>query len=125
MGVENLKDTYDGGLPLRTKGLANDLWMPYGSAPGTFAQLAGAYGAAHGLDGGDHKRAMAQVSWKSHQNGALHGKAHLRKAVEMETIPKDPANADPLGLFDTIGRASWRERVWQDSYRLVVAGYIK
>ena len=33
LGVEKLKDTGYGGLPLRTKGLANDLWMPYGSAP--------------------------------------------------------------------------------------------
>jgi len=42
LGVEKLKDTGYGGLPVRTKGLFNDLWMPYGSAPGTFAQLAGA-----------------------------------------------------------------------------------
>ena len=49
LGVEKLKDTGYGGLPLRTKGVANDLWMPYGSAPGTFAQLAGAYGARHGV----------------------------------------------------------------------------
>src|SRR3546814_3641954 len=46
---------------------------------------------------------MAHVSWKSHQNGALHGKAHLRKAVEMETILKAPMIADPLGLFDCCG----------------------
>src|SRR3546814_18437957 len=77
--------------------------MPYGSAPGTFAQLAGAYSARHSLDSGDLKQAMAHVSWKSHQNGALHGKAHLRKAVEMETILKAPMIADPLGLFDCCG----------------------
>ena len=47
LGVEKLKDTGYGGLPLRTKGLANDLWLPYGSAPGSFAQLAGAYAAKH------------------------------------------------------------------------------
>src|SRR6201999_1325737 len=68
LGVEKLKDTGFGGLPLRTKGLANDLWMPYGSAPGTFAQLAGAYQNRHGLPAQDLKRAMAHVSWKSHQN---------------------------------------------------------
>src|SRR6516164_6083554 len=84
VGVEKLKDTGYGGLPLRTKGLANDLWMPYGSAPGTFAQLAGAYAAKHGI-GADHlKQAMAHVSWKSHQNGAKNRKAHLQKAVSME-----------------------------------------
>jgi acetyl-CoA C-acetyltransferase len=103
LGVEKLKDTGYGGLPLRTKGLANDLWMPYGSAPGTFAQLAGAYTARHGHPQDDLKRAMAHVSWKSHQNGALNPKAHLRKAVDMETILKAPMIADPLGLFDCCG----------------------
>ncbi len=103
LGVEKLKDTGYGGLPLRTKGLANDLWMPYGSAPGTFAQLAGAYSARHGVDAGDLKRAMAHVSWKSHQNGALNAKAHLRKEVSMDTILGAPMIADPLGLFDCCG----------------------
>ena len=103
MGVEKLKDTGYGGLPLRTKGLTNDLWMPYGSAPGTFAQLAGAYAAKHGVDHGDLKRAMAHVSWKSHQNGAFNPKAHLRKAISMEAILAAPMIADPLGLFDCCG----------------------
>jgi acetyl-CoA C-acetyltransferase len=101
--VEKLKDTGYGGLPLRTKGLANDLWMPYGSAPGDFAQLAGAYSARHGIPAGDLKRAMAHVSWKSHQNGALSPKAHLRKPVSMEAILSAPMIADPLGLFDCCG----------------------
>lgn len=103
LGVEKLKDTGFGGLPIRTKGSVNDLWMPYGSAPGTFAQLAGAYAARHGIDAADLKRAMAHVSWKSHQNGALSEKAHLRKAVSMETILNAPMIADPLGLFDCCG----------------------
>jgi acetyl-CoA C-acetyltransferase len=103
LGVEKLKDTGYGGLPLKTKGLANDLWMPYGSAPGTFAQLAGAYTARHGVDAADLKRAMAHVSWKSHQNGALNSKAHLRKPVEMDKILSAPMIADPLGLFDCCG----------------------
>ncbi|MBT0782941.1 acetyl-CoA acetyltransferase [Paracoccus sp. pheM1] len=103
LGVEKLKDTGFGGLPIRTKGSVNDLWMPYGSAPGTFAQLAGAYAARHGIDAADLKRAMAHVSWKSHQNGALSEKAHLRKPVSMETILNAPMIADPLGLFDCCG----------------------
>src|ERR1700693_2245403 len=68
LGVEKLKDTGYRGLSARTRGLANDLWMPYGSAPGGFAQLAGAYAARHGIAQADLKRAMAHVSWKSHQN---------------------------------------------------------
>lgn len=103
LGVEKLKDTGYGGLPLKTKGLANDLWMPYGSAPGTFAQLAGAYTVRHGVAAGDLKRAMGHVSWKSHQNGALNPKAHLRKAVDMDKILSAPMIADPLGLFDCCG----------------------
>ena len=103
IGVEKLKDTGYGGLPLRTKGVQNDLWMPYGSAPGTFAQLAGAYAARHGISPEDLKRAMAHVSWKSHQNGVHSPKAHLRKAIEMETILGAPMIADPLGIFDCCG----------------------
>lgn len=103
LGVEKLKDTGFGGLPLRTKGLANDLWMPYGSSPGTFAQLAGAYVARHGLAASDLKRAMAHVSWKSHQNAVDNPRAHLRKPVTMETILGAPMIADPLGLFDCCG----------------------
>jgi acetyl-CoA C-acetyltransferase len=103
IGVEKLKDTGYAGLPLRTKGLANDLWMPYGSAPGTFAQLAGAYCARHNIQAPDLKRAMAHVSWKSHVNGARNSKAHLRKPVSIETILNAPMIADPLGLFDCCG----------------------
>ena len=103
VGVEKLKDTGYGGGARAGKGVANDLWLPYGSAPGTFAQLAGAYTARHGVDAADLKRAMAHVSWKSHQNGAENPKAHLRKAVDMETILKAPLIADPLRLFDCCG----------------------
>jgi acetyl-CoA C-acetyltransferase len=103
LGVEKLKDTGYGGLPLRTKGLFNDLWMPYGSAPGTFAQLAGAYAAAHHVAMPDLKQAMAHVSWKSHINGVKSPKAHLRKAVSIETILSAPFIAEPLGLFDCCG----------------------
>lgn len=103
VGVEKLKDTGYGGLPLRTKGLQNDLWMPYGTAPGNFAQLAGAYSAKHRISMGDLKQAMAHVSWKSHQNGTKSPKAHLRKAIDIDTILNAPIIADPLGLFDCCG----------------------
>lgn len=103
LGVEKLKDTGYGGLPLRTKGLANDLWMPYGSAPGSFAQLAGAYAARHRIKAEDLKRAMAHISWKSHQNAANNAKAHLRKELTIDAIINAPLIADPLGLFDCCG----------------------
>jgi len=102
-GCEKLKDTGYGGLPFASKGTLNDLWMPYGSAPGNFAQLAAGYRTKHGLAREELKRALAHVSWKSHQNGAHNPKAHLRKAVSMETIIEAPIIAEPLGLFDCCG----------------------
>jgi len=103
IGVEKLKDAGYGGLPAPFKGTFNDLWMPMGSAPAGFAQLAGGYRSKHGISKQDLKQGIAHVSWKSHQNGVKSPKAHLRKAVSMETILKAPMIAEPLGLFDCCG----------------------
>jgi acetyl-CoA C-acetyltransferase len=103
IGAEKLKDTGYGGLPVVTKGTLNDLWMPYGSAPAGFAQLAAGYRTKHGVPKEDLKKAIGRVSWKSHQNGARNEKAHLRKAVSMETILGAPIIAEPLGVFDCCG----------------------
>ncbi|MET0542314.1 MAG: acetyl-CoA acetyltransferase [Variovorax sp.] len=103
IGAEKLKDTGYGGLPPTYKGTLNDLWMPLGSAPAGFAQLADGYRTRYGVSREDLKRAIARVSWKSHQNGVLSPKAHLRKAVTMEQILGAPMIADPLGLFDCCG----------------------
>ena len=103
IGAEKLKDTGYGGLPPPFKGTFNDLWMPMSSAPAGFAQLADGYRAKYGTSREDLKRAIAHVSWKSHQNGVNSPKAHFRKAVPMETIMNAPMISDPLGLFDCSG----------------------
>ncbi len=103
IGAEKLKDTGYGGLPVQSKGTLNDLWMPYGSAPAGFAQLAAGYRAKHGLSREELKKAIGRVSWKSHQNGAKNPKAHMQKAVEMDTILRAPIIAEPLGVFDCCG----------------------
>lgn len=103
IGAEKLKDTGFGGLPNGFKGTFNDLWLTIGSAPAGFAQLAAGYRTKHQVSREELKRALAHVSWKSHQNGTLSPKAHLRKAVDMETILNAPMIADPLGLFDCCG----------------------
>lgn len=103
IGAEKLKDTGYGGLPPPFKGTFNDLWMPMGSAPAGFAQLAAGYRAKYGTSKEDLKRAIAHVSWKSHQNGVHSPKAHFRKAVDMDTILNAPMIAEPLGLFDCSG----------------------
>ena len=103
IGAEKLKDAGYGGLPPAYKGTFNDLWMPMGSAPAGFAQLAAGYRSKHGVSKEDLKRGIAHVSWKSHQNGVNSPKAHMRKAVSMEQILAAPMIAEPLGLFDCCG----------------------
>jgi len=104
LGMEKLKDTGYGGLPAgMTMGPRSHLWWADFTAPGAFAQLASAYMAKFGVSKKDLKQAMAHVSWKSHQNGPLNPKAHLRKEVSMEKILNAPMIAEPLGLFDCCG----------------------
>ena len=103
VGVEKLKDTGYAGLPERTKGTFDDLWLPNATAPGAFAQLASAYAAKQGVPMQDLKRAMAHVSVKSHDNGALNPKAHLRKRITEDEALNAATVAYPLGLLDCCG----------------------
>jgi acetyl-CoA C-acetyltransferase len=103
IGVEKLKDTGYGGLPVGNNGTFLPQIQPNGSAPGNFAQLASAYRAKHGVSKEDLKRAIARVSVKSHANGAKNPKAHLRNVVTEEQVIGAPMIAEPLGLFDCCG----------------------
>lgn len=103
LGVEKLKDTGYGGLPVRTRGVVADLWLPNASAPGAFAQLASAYQAKYGVSYDDLKQAMAHVSVKSHDNAVLNPKAHLRNKITIDDVLKAPTVAEPLGLYDCSG----------------------
>lgn len=103
MGCEKLKDTGFTGLPERTKGTFEDLYQPNFTPPGAFAQLGASYAHKHGIDMDDLERAMAHVSWKSHENGFKNPKAHLRKKLSMEQILGAPMIAYPLGVFDCCG----------------------
>jgi acetyl-CoA C-acetyltransferase len=49
------------------------------------------------------KEAMAHISWKSHKNGAMNPRAHLRREMSIEQIMGAPMIAYPLGLFDCCG----------------------
>jgi acetyl-CoA C-acetyltransferase len=103
LGVEKLKDTGYGGLPQRTRGRVNDMFWANVTAPGAFAQLATAYAAKHGFDRSELKAAMAHVSVKSHANGTLNPKAHLRFKIDADTAINARIVADPLGLYDCCG----------------------
>jgi len=105
LGEEKLKDTGYGGLPEfgQTMGTKNRLIFPNMTAPGAFAMLATRYFSQYGLDPEEGKRTLAKISSKSHHNGTLNPKAHLRREVPVETIMKAPIIAWPLGLFDCCG----------------------
>ncbi len=104
VGVEKLKDTGYGGLPMAGGFEAiGDLRGANSTAPGLFAQLATAYSAKWGIGMDKIKDAIAHISAKSHANGAMNPRAHLRKVVPVEVIKKSPMIAYPLGLFDCCG----------------------
>jgi len=105
IGVEKLKDIGYGGLPEFSSGMGilPALYFPNATAPGCFAMLATGYAAKYGLDIQEVKKAMAHVSMKSHANGVLNPKAHLRRAVTEEQVLNAPTIAFPLGLFDCCG----------------------
>jgi acetyl-CoA C-acetyltransferase len=103
MGVEKLKDTGFGGLPERTKGTFEDLYLPSSTAPGAFAQLASAYAAKHGYSMTELKRAMAHISCKSHENATRNPKAHLRNRITEQQVLDAPTISYPLGVLDCCG----------------------
>ncbi|MEW6531881.1 MAG: acetyl-CoA acetyltransferase [Thermodesulfobacteriota bacterium] len=105
LGVEKLKDTGYGGLPNPGSNWGSLQWLfwPNVTAPGSFAQLATAYTSKYRIQAQDLKRAIAHVSVKSHSNGALNPKAHLRKTVSEDQVMAAPIIAYPLGLFDCCG----------------------
>ena len=106
VGVEKLKDMGYGGLPdlsLGAEGKRDRLLEPNISAPGCFAMMATRYFSRYGLDPEEGKLMLARTSSKSHYNGSLCEKAHLKKQASVEKIMKAPIVAWPLGLYDCCG----------------------
>ena len=107
IGVEKLKDTGYGGLPDFSQ------WAIYGTlrrvidpnltAPGMFAMMATNYFSRYDLEPEEGKEILAKISVKSHHNGALSPKAHLRKEISVKDVLSAPIVAWPLGLFDCCG----------------------
>ena len=105
IGAEKLKDTGYGGLPAlgASTGTENLFYYPNLSAPGMFGMVASAYFDKYGLSPEEGKRILARISYKSHKNGAMNPRAHLRKEATMDQIMNAPVIAWPLGLFDCCG----------------------
>jgi acetyl-CoA C-acetyltransferase len=103
IGVEKLKDTGFSGLPERTKGTFEDLYLPTSTAPGAFAQLASAYAERYGYPMAELKRAMAHISVKSHENATRNPKAHLRNRITEQQVLDSIPISYPLGVLDCCG----------------------
>ncbi|MBM3132212.1 MAG: acetyl-CoA acetyltransferase [Chloroflexi bacterium] len=100
VGVEKLKDEGSSGLP----GMQNRTGTHYESTPpGMFAMMATTYFKRYGLSPQEGKTMLAKISVKSHHNGMLNPKAHLRREITVEQVLSAPIIAWPLGLFDCCG----------------------
>ena len=100
VGYEKLKDEGASGLP----GMENRTNTHYQSSmPGVFAMVATRYFHRYGLSPEEGKTMLAKISVKSHQNGFMNPKAHLRRKITLEQVLNAPIIAWPLGLFDCCG----------------------
>jgi len=107
LGVEKLKDTGYGGLPefshVMAVGTKLRVVLANNTTPGMFAMMATKYFSHYGLTPEEGKKTLAKISVKSHHNGTLHEKAHMRREVTIEQVVNAPIIAWPLGLFDCCG----------------------
>ena len=107
LGVEKLKDTGYAGLPevshVMVTGTRSRIMDVNATAPGMFAMMATRYFAQYNLSPEEGKRILAKISVKSHHNGALNPKAHLRREITVDDVMNAPIVARPLGLFDCCG----------------------
>ena len=101
VGFEKLKDSGWAGLPDQQSLPSNR--YPDRTAPGMFALMATTYFSTYGLSPEEGKRMIGMVSVKSHHNGTLNPKAHLKREVTIEQVMNAPIVAWPLGLFDCCG----------------------
>jgi len=100
VGFEKLKDAGLSGLP----GMENRTNTHYQQTnPGIFAIMATRYFDRYGLSPEEGKTMLARISVKSHRNGSLNPKAHLRRELTIEQVLNAPIIAWPLGLFDCCG----------------------
>jgi len=100
VGYEKLKDEGASGLP----GMENRTGTHFQHTnPGVFGMMATAYFSRYGLSPEEGKTMLAKISVKSHHNGSLNPKAHLRRKLTLEQVLNAPIIAWPLGLFDCCG----------------------
>jgi len=107
VGVEKAKDTgYSGLETTYSRHTSQGTWLDpevFVGMPAQFALAANRYFYRYGLSYEEGKRTLAKISVKSHHNGTLSPKAHLRREITIEQAINAPMIAWPLGLFDCCG----------------------
>ena len=102
-GVEKLKDRATGFGMMNPEPMDSSKVIPETPPANMFAHIAIRYFNDRGWDIEEGKRILAQISVKSHHNGTLSPKAHLRREITVEDVLKAPMLINPLGLFDCCG----------------------
>ena len=97
VGFEKLKDYGSGALEM--PGSMHPISV-VGSAPASFAKSAVQYFEKYKIPFDKGREILSRIAVKNHANGALHPKAHFRRAITLETALNAPMIAWPLGLFD-------------------------
>ena len=102
-GVEKLKDRATGFGMMNPEPMDSSKVIPETPPANMFAHIAIRYFNDRGWDIEEGKRILAQISVKSHHNGTLSPKAHLRREITVEDVLKAPMLINPLGLYDCCG----------------------
>lgn len=102
-GVEKLKDRAIGIAMVNPEPMDSSKVIPEIPPASMFALLAIRLFYDRGWDLEEAKRILAQISVKSHHNGTLNPKAHLRQEITIEDVLKAPMVVYPLGVYDCCG----------------------
>ena len=102
-GVEKLKDRASGFAMMNPEPIDSSKVIPETPPANMFAHIAIRYFHDRGWDVEEGKRILAQVSVKSHHNGTLNPKAHLRREITVDDVLNAPMLINPLGLYDCCG----------------------
>ena len=102
-GIEKLKDRATGFAMVNPEPSDSSKVIPETPPANMFAQIAIRYFDNQGWDIAEGKEVLARISVKSHHNGTLSPKAHLRRDITIEQVMKAPIIVHPLGLFDCCG----------------------
>jgi len=111
LGVEKIKDIGTKGLPRTNEDVA--AYGPRGKTiypnwlnpnPAMFGMMGMRYFNHYGIPLKKARELLAKISVKSHHNGSLNPKAHLRREITIEDVLNAPMIAPPLlGLYDCCG----------------------